>query len=89
MALESWEIKALEHDLLDYNSWATHAVNEDIYSDTETALHAKASKCAKRMINSHESLYGSIANEQVSEKVDACHAHINYKNRITRDEEVI
>lgn len=50
MALEQWQIKALEHDLLDYNAWASHAVACGIYSSTEEALISKAAKCAKRMV---------------------------------------
>ena len=86
--LENWEIKALEHDLLDYNSWAAHAVKEKIYPDKETALHDKALKCAGRMINMHESTHSSLVALTTSGKVDACYAKSGYKNRVQRDAEV-
>jgi hypothetical protein len=58
--LKDYEIKALEHDLLDYNAWAAHAVQEGCFPDTETALKYKAKKCAERMIKEHECISNTI-----------------------------
>ncbi len=80
--LEPYEIKALEHNLKDYNAWATHAVKEGIYPDNETALHYKAARCAQRMITEYESLNSKFAANLSSEdKVNACNNAVGYKNR--------
>lgn len=86
--LENYEIKALEYGILDYNAWADHAVSEGIFKDIETALHYKAEMCAERMIKVHESQYGAI-DGTTKEKVDACYAHKDYKNRIEREAELL
>lgn len=85
--LEQYEIKALESDLLDYNAWATHAVNEGIYIDSEISLHHKADKCAERMVNIHEHNSGSINKSTIAEKIDVCYADAGYKDRTTRQAE--
>jgi hypothetical protein len=88
MALEDWQVKALEYDLLDYNTWAAHAVQEDIYPDDETALIDKANKSAKRMITSCESIHGKFdPSKTVEEKVLLAYAKPDYKNRQQRDAE--
>lgn len=87
--LKDYEIKALEHNLLDYNAWAIHAVNEGIYPDTETALHAKAARCAERMIKEHESKNSKFSSGlTLEEKIDTCHGDVKYKNRVARDAEM-
>jgi hypothetical protein len=84
--LEEWEIKALENDLLDYSAWAAHAVAEEIFPDTETALHYKAGRCAKRMITECESIHGKLdPTKTTAEKVMIAFAEPGYKNRQQRE----
>lgn len=86
--LENYEIKVLEHDLLDYNAWATHVVSEGIFKDIETALHYKAKRCADRMIMVYESRYGDLAGT-IEDKVNICSSHKDYKNRAEREAELL
>ncbi len=84
--LEDYEIKVLDHFLLDRNKWASHAVAEKIYPDEETALHDKASKCLPRMILQHESSYSKLDDSlSNAEKVIEILKEATYKNRAARD----
>jgi len=78
MALEQWQIKALENDLIDYNAWASHAVASGIFPSAEAALESKANKCAKRMV-------GNVAD--IPSAVLAKASEPGYKNRVQRNAE--
>lgn len=86
--LADYEIKAIDHDLLDRNVWAAHAVAENIYPDTETALHAKAPKCLRRMVNTYNSTHAKLSDTLSDEdKVTEILKDVNYKNRVQREAE--
>ena len=84
MALEIWEIKALENDLLDYSTWVNCAVEQNIYNNKEYALKSKALKCAKRMLSTHG--FNNINN--IEETIIYIVSDENYKNREEREVEV-
>jgi hypothetical protein len=84
------EIKCLEHNLLDYNEWATNAVDKGIFKDVDTALKYKITKCKQRMLHEYESRNGKVDNQLTDdEKVSLCVNEDGYKNRSDREPTII
>lgn len=88
MALETWQIKILQHDLLDYEEWINHVTNYPKFANNyNEIIQNKINACLERMINEYSHLnFTSLTDEQ---KVNLISSQQNYKNRTERESEII
>lgn len=94
ITLFPWEIKILEHGLLDYEEWINHVKTVEkapgvlMFPEPDETILNKVEKCKERMFNEHVSKYGDFVGQKGDkEKVDFIVAKPDYKNRIARDSE--
>jgi hypothetical protein len=85
MVLANYEIKALEHILIDYQSWINHVENHLKFDDPDVIIAKKVEVCLTKMISEYESVKGVLENLTDEEKVNFISVQPEYENRAERE----
>jgi hypothetical protein len=86
MILENWQIKVLQHQLLDYEEWINHVENYPKFANNyNEIIQNKIDACFEIMKLGNPLDFTGLTDEQI---VNLITSQQDYKNRTERENEI-
>lgn len=83
MILDNWQIKVLQHYLLDYKGWIKNVETCELFSKPDEIIQNKINVCFDRILKEYSQL--DFVDLKDDEKINLIINLTNYKNRVEKE----